>query len=145
MNLNKNPAQFGIFFSANRLIGNTPARLSKQPDAGSPRGFPMIAIPVCVKMNFSIQPKDTPLRRASALFLFFLLLAPFSHTLRIVARLAGDDRTGVVSRSCSPASVTRSDLAMAGNLPTRAKKPRASVCPWLFCMIARPNVPRAPE
>nr|VFJ48290.1 MAG: hypothetical protein BECKFM1743A_GA0114220_100575 [Candidatus Kentron sp. FM]VFJ64523.1 MAG: hypothetical protein BECKFM1743C_GA0114222_103713 [Candidatus Kentron sp. FM]VFK15228.1 MAG: hypothetical protein BECKFM1743B_GA0114221_103613 [Candidatus Kentron sp. FM] len=82
-------------------------------------------------MNFPIQPKDTPLRHAPALFLFFLFLTPFFPTLRIVARLAGHDRTGVVSRSCSPASVTGPNLAMVGNLPTRAKKPHPSACPRL--------------
>ena len=100
---------------------------------GLPLAFLYDRAPKCTPgagMNFPTR-KDTPLRTTPTLFLFFLLLAPFFHTPRIVARLAGDDRTGVVCRSCSPASVTRPDLAMAGNCPIRAKKPHASACPWL--------------
>ncbi|VFN02103.1 MAG: hypothetical protein BECKG1743D_GA0114223_106051 [Candidatus Kentron sp. G] len=39
LNPNENSAQFGIFFSANRLIGNTPVYLSDQSDTGLPRWF----------------------------------------------------------------------------------------------------------
>ncbi|VFN07441.1 MAG: hypothetical protein BECKG1743D_GA0114223_110621, partial [Candidatus Kentron sp. G] len=40
LNPNENPAQFGIFFSANRLIdfiGKAPAGFTDRPDAASPR------------------------------------------------------------------------------------------------------------